>query len=197
MILGAKAGVSTQVSQMADPSTLSALSLALRPLVSAAAKALRRLRAERAAVEVRARPDLMDSNLDQTLDRLRGGNIDDSWWQSILNWLGREYIAPDFLKTPALQEWLAQAHVAEDLKALARAIIMGGDGEDAQVRERLAQSYSNRTGEALQLAGGSIDAAVGILVAGYIASIPSDSGPDRGHDSGPVRSVSRLVRSSR
>ena len=122
----------------------------------------------------------MDSNLDQTLDRLRGGNIDDSWWQSILNWLGREYIAPDFLKTPALQEWLAQAHVADDLKALARAIIMGGDGEDAQVRERLAQSYSNRTGEALQLAGGSIDAAVGILVAGYIASIPSDLAPVAG-----------------
>ncbi len=165
---------------MADPSTLSALSLALRPLVSAVSTALPRLRAERAAAEVRARPDLMDSNLDQTLDRLRGGNIDDSWWQSILNWAGQEYIAPEFLKVPALQEWLAQAHVADDLKALARAVIMGGDGEDSQVRERLAQSYSKRTGEARQLAEGSIDAAVGILVAGYIASIPSGQAPVAG-----------------
>ena len=165
---------------MADSFTLSALSLALRPLVSAVSAALSRLRAERAAVEVRARPDLMDSNLNQTLDRLRRGNIDDSWWQSILNWAGQEYIAPEFLKAPALQEWLAQEHVADDLKALARATIMGGDGEDSQVRERLAQSYSNRTDEARQLAGGYIDAAVGILVAGYIASIPSDQAPIAG-----------------
>ena len=165
---------------MSDPLTLLALASRLLPLAKAALKAGSRLNAERKAGRATVRSDLLDSNLDRTLDRLHGGSIDDAWWQSVLHQLGQQYIAPEFLKTPAVQKWLAQVRVAEDLKALARAIIMGADGEDSQVRERLAQSYSDRTGEARQYAEGAIDVAVGILVAGYIASIPSDQVPVAG-----------------
>ena len=165
---------------MSDPLTLSALASRLLPFAKAALKAGSRLTAERKAGQATVRSDLLDSNLDRTLDRLRGGSIDDAWWQSVLHQLGQQYIAPEFLKTPAVQKWLAQVRVAEDLKALARAIIMGADGEDSQVRERLAQSYSDRTGEARQYAEGAIDVAVGILVAGYIASVPSDQVPVAG-----------------
>ena len=165
---------------MSDPLILLASASRLLPLAKAALKPGSRLNAERKAGRTPVSSDLLDSNLDQTLDRLRGGSIDDSWWQNILNRVGQEYIAPEFLKTPALQEWLAQARTAEDLKALARAIIMGVDGEDSQIRERLAQSYSDRTGEVHQFAEGCIDVAVGILVAGYIASIPSDQRPVAG-----------------
>ena len=165
---------------MSDPLSLPVLASRLLPLARAVLKAGSRLNAERRAGRVPVNPNLMDSNLDLTLDRLRGGNIDDTWWQSFLHRLGQQYVAPDFLKTPALQEWLAQALVAEDLKALATAIIMGGDGEDLEIRERLTQSYSNRTGEARQYAIGAIDVAVAILVGGYIASIPSDQAPVAG-----------------
>ena len=122
----------------------------------------------------------MESNLDRTLDRLRGGSIDDSWWQNVLDRVGHEYVTPDFLKAPALQEWLARARVAEDLKALASAIIMGGDASDPEIREHLADKYSDLTGEARQFAKGPIDVAVGILVAGYFASIPADQLPVAG-----------------
>ncbi len=122
----------------------------------------------------------MERNLDQTLDRLRGGSIDNSWWQGVLDRVGHEYVTPDFLKAPALQDWLAQARVAEDVKALASAVIMGGDAGDPETRERLAGTYSDLTGEASQLAEGPIDVTVGILVAGYIASIPTDQLPVAG-----------------
>ena len=165
---------------MSDPLTLAVLASRLLPLAKAALKAGSRLNTERKAVRTPVSSTLLDDNLDQTLDRLRGGSIDDSWWQSVLHHMGQQYIAPEFLKAPAVQKWLAQVRVAEDLKALARAIIMGADGEDSQVRERLAQSYSDRTGEARQYAEGAIDVAVGILVAGYIASIPADQLPVAG-----------------
>ena len=165
---------------MSDPLTLAGLASRLLPLAKAALKAGSRLNTERNAVRTPVSSTLLDDNLDQTLDRLRGGSIDDSWWQSVLHHMGQQYIAPEFLKAPAVQKWLAHVRVAEDLKALARAIIMGADGEDSQVRERLAQSYSDRTGEARQYAEGAIDVAVGILIAGYIASIPSDQVPVAG-----------------
>ena len=119
----------------------------------------------------------MESVLDKTLDRLRGGRIEEAWWRGVLDWLGQKYVAPDFLGKPALQEWLADKQVGDDLKAIARARIMGGDGQGSEVHDRLAHSYSNRTGEAAHLARGPIDVTVAILVAGYIASIPPEQQP--------------------
>ena len=162
---------------MSDPVTLAVLAARLLPFAQNVRHATSRLRAERGAGWAPASSELMDSNLDKTLDRLRGGQIEDSWWRTILKLFGQKYIAPGFLTKPAVQDWLAQGLVGDGLKALAGAIVMGGDGEDAEVREQLAKSYSDRTGEACQLAGGPIDVAVSMLVAGYIASIPADQLP--------------------
>ena len=63
----------------------------------------------------------MEYTLDQTLDRIRGGNIEDSWWRGLLRGLGQSYVAPDFLRQPALQAWLREDQVADDLKTLATA----------------------------------------------------------------------------
>ena len=141
-----------------------------------------RLHAERQAGQMPAgsSTNLIENSLNATLDRLRGGNIEDSWWSSLLGRLGQEYIAPEFLKKPALQEWLAEDQVSGDLKALASARIMGSDRDDEETRSRLAQSYAERTGETHQLADGPIDVAVAILVAGHIASIPSAQHPIAG-----------------
>ena len=131
----------------------------------------------------------MNLRLNKTLNRLQGGNIDDAWWSSLLHRLGQKYIVPEFLKKPALQKWLAEEHVADDLKALATALIMNSASNDASTQARLAESYSNRTGEARCLADGPIDVVVAILVAGYIASI----GSDQSLIAGMVQQVSRQV----
>ena len=116
----------------------------------------------------------MDKFLNETLDRIRGGSIDTGWWRSLLTRFGQQYIAPDFLTKPALQEWLGEDLVEDDLKTIATWRIMATAHDEAAPRDRLAQTYSNRTGEALHFAAGPIDVVVAILVAGYIEAIRTD-----------------------
>ncbi len=175
--------------------TSAALAGLLKPFVATVGKAVllhaRQLHAERQAGQA-AFPgptDLVDLILNKTLNRLQGGNIDDTWWSNLLNRLAQQYIAPDFLRTPTLQEWLAEDLVADDLKALATAQIMTGIYDDEGTRARLSQSYSNRTGETPQLANETIDVVVAVLVASYIASIAPDQQPI----GGMIQQVSRQV----
>ena len=77
----------------------------------------------------------------------------------------------------AVQEWIIQERVGDDLKTLAANIVMGSSGEKSEARKRLALSYSDYTGEVFRRADGAIDVVTGILVAGYIASIPSNQLP--------------------
>ena len=166
---------------MPDPS-LSHLAFLLRPFVQPAMGLITRLHAERQAGQMptASLANLLENNLNETLDRLRGGNIGDTWWSNLLNCLGQEYIAPEFLKKPALQEWLVEEQVSDDLKMLASTRIMGITQDEKETRFRLAQSYAEQTGEARQLANGSIDVLVAVLVAGYITSIPPDQRPIAG-----------------
>ena len=69
-------------------------------------------------------PPLLDELLNETLDRIRGGNIESGWWQGLLDRFGQRYVAPDFLRKPALQEWLVDESVVDDLKAIAKGRIM-------------------------------------------------------------------------
>ena len=131
---------------MPEPS-LSALAVVLRPLVTSVYRRVRQHHTERRAGQVPlAQPSPpQDELLNETLNRICGGNVDDGWWQGLLNRLGQQYVAPDFLKKPALQEWLAEESVADDLKAMAMGRIMAIADDEAPLRARLAQSYSNRT----------------------------------------------------
>ena len=116
----------------------------------------------------------MDELLNETLGRIRGSSISSVWWESLLNRFGQRYIAPDFLGKPALQEWLADESTANDLKTIATWRIMASAQDEAAPRDRLAQSYSNRTGEAHYFAAQHIDVVVAILVASYIGAIRTD-----------------------
>ena len=116
--------------------------------------------------------------MDQTLDRLRGGDIDDQWWRRILDKFGQEYIAPDSLRSPIWQKWLADTKVTDDLKLLAKERIMGR-GQDLEARIRLTQSYPDRTYEIHPVEVEPMDAVVAILVAGYINSISDDQHPSQ------------------
>ena len=79
-----------------------------------------------------------------------------------------------FLRHPDLQGWLDEESVANDLKTIAMWRIMATSHDEAVLRDRLAQNYSNRTGEAPHFAADPIDVVVAILVAGYIAAIPAN-----------------------
>ena len=154
----------------------SALASLLRPFVTSVFRHAPRLIAERRAGQVpMTQPStLVDDFLNETLGRIRGGIVDTGWWQSLLNRFGQQFIAPDFLRKPALQEWLREEPVANDLKAIATWRIIATAQDEAAHRDRLAQTYSIRTGEALYFAAGPIDAVVAILVAGYIEAIGAD-----------------------
>ena len=175
---------------MPDPS-LSHLASFLRPVVQLVIGRVARLRAEHQAGQMPTdvSSNLLEKTLNETLHRLRGGNVEDSWWRNILDRIGQEYIAPEFLKKPALQEWLAEEQVSDDLKALASAQIMGSNADDVETCSRLAKYYAEKTGEALRHADGPIDVVVAVLVAGYIASIRSDLLPM----AGMVQEVSKQV----
>ena len=179
---------------MSDQPPLSAAASLLRPFVNAVLTHVSRLRAERQADRMLAiKPtDLMENILNETLGRLRGGSIEDAWWRNILAQFGQQYISPDFLKKPALQEWLSDEQVANDLKLLATTQILAGTADDTDIRTRLVLSYSENTGEADQLAKGPIDVVVAILVAGYIASISSDQRPIAGMVQGVSKQVSEV-----
>lgn len=160
----------------------SSLSVLAKPLVSVAQTllpSLRRIYQERQAGRMPFKnvTDLMERGLDATLARIRGGNVDTAWWQNLLDHFSHPFVTPGFLRIPALQEWLADEHVARDTKALARACLLGGDSDDPDTRTRLQQAYATRTGEHEQLANGPIDVVVAILAAGYVASIPSRDQP--------------------
>lgn len=154
--------------------SLSAATSLLRPFVTSIFGHARRLSAERQAGQAPLAPSssIMDKLLNETLNRIRGGNIDSPWWRNLLDRFSQEYVTPDFLGKPALQEWLDDDTVTNDLKTIATWWIMGTNQDEAALRDRLAENYSHRTGEALHLAAGPIDVVVAILVAGYIEAIP-------------------------
>jgi hypothetical protein len=158
------------------------LSAIARPLISVAQAVwphLRRVSRERQAGQMPfgSGTDLLEHGLDQTLNRLRGGNVDDTWWHTLLNRIGHQAVAPYFLCMPALQEWLADEQVQSDMKALARVRIMGAETNDAETQTRLQHGYAAMTGEDERLADGPIEIVLAILAAGYLGSIGTQLEP--------------------
>ena len=126
---------------MADQLSLSAIARLLKPIFGAVSTRVRRLHAERqAGVEPFGQQmDLSEKVLSNTLNRLRGGNIDDAWWRSRLDSIVQQFITPELLKQTAVQEWLGERETADDLKVLAKAQILGGEQISSAVRERLVR----------------------------------------------------------
>ena len=150
---------------------------ALRPVFEAATQHALRLHAERSAAPAAYNASLLEHNIDETIDRIRAGRVTDTWWQSLLSVIGHKYVAPDFIKVQAIQEWLSQEDVVRGFKRLATDFIMGLHAERDEIREHLAAEYSKYTGENRRLAIGPIEVVTGILVAGYLSSIPSNQRP--------------------
>jgi hypothetical protein len=133
----------------------------------------KRLWAERAAGRSDRAPDrrLLRSELETTLNRLAGFQRYDSWWRDALLVLGHALVTPEFLKSPSLQDWLAQADVRDDLVRLAERRALGEGSDDEAQIARLAASYEVRTGEAGALARGAIEVVLDVMIAGLQASL--------------------------
>ena len=148
---------------------------ALVPLARVAGAHIQRLRAEKqAAVGGSPGPvDLMEEVLLATFKRLTRGQVEDALWQRVLDAAGRAYVAPHFLKKPALQQWLDIDAVREGLMDLAKANVMGTVDDEQGIRNRLGACYAEATGEAEHFAEQPTDDVLAVLIAGYIAAIPS------------------------
>ena len=161
---------------MSDPISSTVL-LAVKAIAPRVSAHVRRLRAERHAGATPGPTDLMEVNLDETLNRLRKGNIDESWWKNILNGIEHSYVAPDFLNNPAVQNWLANDVVSGDLKSLAKDLIWGGTVVDPNTIDRLKTSFPEDKDQQKKSGTHYIEDLAGILAASFLASIPRDQSP--------------------
>ena len=139
----------------------------------------RRLRAERKAGEnpFDSSPSQMEKIISQSLSRMQMGDLTESWWQGIVNNLNHQIIFPEFLRKPAVQEWLSDAQVASNIKKEAIARIMGNDDADLESAELLAEKYTEFTGEAKHLATLPIYSVVRNSGSRILASVPKNQQP--------------------
>jgi tetratricopeptide (TPR) repeat protein len=131
---------------------------------------MKQLRAERKAGgdSPNVNTALLDSGLEETLNRLQDIEVHSSWLHEVLQRIETAYVRPEYLAKPSVRDWLSQTAVREDLKALARANLLPGSVDRAPIKHRLAERYSHHTGEVVQLAAGPIDTILNILLAGKI-----------------------------
>jgi tetratricopeptide (TPR) repeat protein len=164
------------------PESISAIAKVLLPVVKALWPKLRRVYRERQAgrMPVGRADDLLEKGMEGTLKRLIGGKIDDAWWRNILDNIGHQYIAPDFLRIHAIHEWLSDLQVQTYFKSLAREHIMGADDYDQDALASLRQTYGDRTGENERFADGPIEIIVAIIAAGYFGIISPQIEPIAG-----------------
>src|SRR5271154_2197479 len=155
--------------------TVSLLADTLIPIAQALAPFIGQLREERrAGNSARVNTALLDGLLEETLNRLQDIESHDSLWREVLKRAESAYVRPEYLAKPSIREWLTEAAVRDDLKALARAELLPGSEDSAGITARLAERYAVYTGEATRLASGPIGAIVSILLAGAFA--PADKG---------------------
>lgn len=151
---------------------------ALKPLLGLTSQLLppaKRVLSERSAGQtVVVDADLLRRELNATLDRLGAIQSHEAWWRDVLTRLGHAFVTPDFLAIPSIQEWLRDAAVRADLVTLAADVLLPSSSEAPDsANNRLAQSYSDHTGEAPVLAQGPIDVIVAIMLAGYFSALQS------------------------
>ena len=156
------------------PLTGTVLTTLAKPLIwvgKALAPFVKQLHAERQAGADSANINtaLLDAQLEETLSRLQDIEAHESWLRELLQQAEGRYVRPEYLAKPSIRAWLSELGVRDDLKTLARARLLSRSVDQAPVKARLAERYSDHTGEAAQLATGPIDGVVRILCAGELA----------------------------
>ncbi len=146
-----------------------------KSLVLAPINYMGRLFAERKAARQTINPALLDEPIASSYARVSSASPQPGWWQAVSAAAGRAIVRPSFLAKLAVQDWLAEAAVADAFKKLTKLQIVGGDTKSSPQRAYLAQRYSDFTGEKAAFAHGPIDRLIQVLVAGCSYSLsPSD-----------------------
>jgi hypothetical protein len=122
---------------------------------------------------------LIDIELDKTLARLRGEELEDGWINPILTSIAHPFVTPQFLREQEVKVWLADEQVRRDLKDLATQQLLGiGNApRDAEIRTRLIEVYSAVSTKPAPTAIEATNGIVAILVAGYQASLEAKPAP--------------------
>lgn len=120
---------------------------------------------------------LIDVELDKTIARIRGEELEDGWIKPILTTIAHPIVTPQFLREQEVKDWLADEQVRRDLKALARRHILENTTPDADAQERLIRAYIAVSNKPTANAIEATNAIVAILVAGYQASLETKAVP--------------------
>ena len=120
---------------------------------------------------------LIDIELDRTLARLRGEEVEDTFLSQIQTFLAHRIITPQFLREAEIKNWLSDHQIRTDLKALASARLMGSSADVNEAVERLREAHLKISKKEIPFADEAIEVVVDILLAGYKASIHSDTVP--------------------
>lgn len=123
---------------------------------------------------------LMDVELDKTIARLRGEEIEDGWIGPIVTAVAHPFVTPEFLRGQEVKDWLADESVCSDLKALAIRQLLGNTSTDTETQKRLIKAYSTISSKPTPTATEAIKGIVAILVAGYQASLQAKPAPIAG-----------------
>lgn len=114
---------------------------------------------------------LIDIELDKTLARLRGEEVEDTFLSQIKTLIEHPLVTPKFLREAEIKDWLSDHQVRSDLKVLASARLMGASEDANEVVERLREAHVNISKKEIPFADEAIDVVVNILTAGYKAGI--------------------------
>ena len=120
---------------------------------------------------------LIDIELDKTLARIRGEEVDDGWIKPILTTIEHPIVTPQFLREQEVTDWLADEQVCRDLKDLAIRQILGDMTSGTVAQERLVQAYAAVSTKPSANAIEASSAIVAILVAGYQDRLQKKSAP--------------------
>ena len=123
---------------------------------------------------------LIDVELDKTLARLRGEEIEDGWVKPFFTALAHPLVTPEFLRTQEMKDWLANEQVRRDLKSLAIRQLLGNTTPHMETRKHLIEAYSEVATKPAPTAIEATNAIVAILVAGYHDSLQERPAPIAG-----------------
>ena len=196
-IVETAAGLTEAPKESMMPDISATIPLFLKQLVPKLAKRLRRLFAERRASRSTDNIQItfVDEILTETLNRLQNPQPGQSFLARILTNTERSIIFSTCHKRETYRNWISKSEVANALKRIAMERIINDEGERAQDRTYLLESYSDVVLELDPSPEDAIENTINVMVGSYKASIPSDFTPIAGLLTHNHESTTRNIRS--
>lgn len=157
--------------------TVSALAGPLLALGRIVWPTVKQLHAEKTAgsTPVRETSPLIEQALRQSLQHIVRESAQ-SWWRDLLARAAQQYVSPDFLLLPAVQDWLKEDETQKAFIILGTYRLLNPSSvDDPASTAILSRNYSRHTGDAEELARGPIEAVLAVLAVGFLGTLSSDA----------------------